>query len=189
MIDRPPGVSVYHAALRYDAAYAREGMQGQRFVTLVDGRPTGNAPGSPLSQLGIVMPTGKVSTPHVHDDVYVSVHLLDAGPQGVLTLWGDELEHEAWLHAGETLWIEPTVPHVAIYPRYVDLRFDDRDVVDAPTALALETRSTPDPTHDVRPLPDLWPFVGRRLADLDLVTHVELPPPLVAWATTRTEDR
>jgi uncharacterized RmlC-like cupin family protein len=146
-------------------AATREGMQGQTFAPVLDGRPTGNAPGSPLCQLRIEMRLGKVSTPHVHRSTHVYVHLLECGPQGVLTLWGDELEREEWLFAGQLLWLPPTVPHVAVYPRFHD----------APTAVALETRQTPDPTHDVIPLPDLWGTLTERLDELHLLTHVDVP--------------
>jgi uncharacterized RmlC-like cupin family protein len=143
----------------------RQGMQSQEFVAIVDGRPGGNAEGSPLCQLGILMRPGKVSTPHVHEKVHVYVRLEECGPQGVLTLFGDELEHEEWLFEGQTLWIPPTVPHVAVYPHFHD----------APTAIAIETRLTPDPFADVVPLDDLWETLAVRLDDLDLLTHVDAP--------------
>jgi uncharacterized RmlC-like cupin family protein len=140
-------------------------MQGQEFVPIVDGRPGGNASGSPLCQLGIIMRPGKVSTPHVHRDVHVYVRLEECGPQGVLTLYGDALEHEEWLFEGETLWIPPNVPHVAVYPHFHD----------APTAIAIETRTTPDPFADVVPRDDLWGILLIVLNDLGLLKLVDAP--------------
>lgn len=153
-----------------DDAAPRVGMQGQTFVPLVH---AGNAPGTSLCQLLITMATGRVSAPHVHDEVHVYVHLVRCGPQGVLTLYGDALESGAWLFTGQTLWIPPGVPHVAVYPRYqTPTAVDDADV---PPALALETRTTPSVTADVRPLPELWDVLLDRLTERQLLDHVDAP--------------
>jgi uncharacterized RmlC-like cupin family protein len=166
MSNRPP-VQAYRTVVadgvRTDQL--QRGMQGQEFVVIVDGRPGGNAEDSPLCQLGILMKPGKVSTPHVHYDVNVYVRLEECGHQGVLTLYGDALEHEEWLFEGQTLWIPPGVPHVAVYPRFHG----------APTAVAIETRTTPDPLADVVTLTALWPTLRDRLDGLGLLEHVEAP--------------
>lgn len=151
-------------------ARVHESMQGQSLVPLIDGTPTGNAPGSPLCQVTILMENGKVSTPHVHDEVHVYVRLLVCGPQGVLTLYGDDLKHEQWLFANQTLWIPPGVPHVAVYPWFHD----------ASTAVALETRTTPDWHADVRPLPTLWVQLRERLLELNLY-HQVIAPVAADW--------
>jgi uncharacterized RmlC-like cupin family protein len=143
-------------------------------VVVLDGRAGGNAAGSPLCQLGITMRPGKVSTPHVHERVHVYVRLEECGPQGVLTLWGTNLQHEVWLHAGGSLWIPPGEPHVAVYPRYDDVESVDAATY-ATTALAVETRTTPDPFEDVVPLPHLWGPLILRLIMRSLLDHVDLP--------------
>lgn len=143
-------------------AHLRESMQGQTVAPIVS---VDNAPESPLCQLAIVMELGKVSTVHVHDDVHVYVHVVECGPQGALTLYGDELEHEEWTFVGQTLWIPPKVPHVAVYPRFYD----------APTLVAIETRTTGDWRIDVRALPNLEPTLWRRLDELDLLSSVNTP--------------
>lgn len=179
-MNEPRGPRSYHdwsSAPAGSDGTAREGMQGQLFTRVVDGD---NAPGSPLCQVGIRMRPGKVSTPHTHREVHVYVHVRECGIQGVLTLWGDALENEEWSFAGDTLWIPPGVPHVAVYPTFRDTRFDGDDYVNAPTLHALETRTTPDPEHDVVPLPELWPVLGGRLTELRLLGQVDLPPQLVA---------
>jgi aldehyde dehydrogenase (NAD+) len=143
------------------ATRLRETTQGQTLAPIVS---VDDAPGSPLCQVAIVMELGKVSTVHVHDRVHVYVHVVECGPQGVLTLHGDELEGEEWTFAGQTLWIPPTVPHVAVYPRFHD----------APPVLAIETRTTPDWRADVRPLPTLGNLLWLRLDELRLLEHVDL---------------
>jgi uncharacterized RmlC-like cupin family protein len=143
-------------------------MQNQTFATILDGRDDANAAGSPLCQLAIYMAPGHVSTPHVHDRVHVYVRVEECGPQGALTLWGDQLKNEEWTFPGQTLWIPPGVPHVAVYPRFGP---SDDDI----TLVACETRTTSDPQDDVQPLPALWPVVVQRLEDVGLLDRVELP--------------
>jgi uncharacterized RmlC-like cupin family protein len=155
-----------HPTLHGSGVTRLDSMQGQDLVVILDGRPGGNAEGSPLCQLAVLMDLGKVSTPHVHDETDVYVRLEGCGPQGVLTLYGDRLQHEEWLFAGGTLWLPPGVPHVAIYPRFHD----------ASTAVAIETRTTPDPFGDVRALPALWGTLARNLDVLELYDHVDAPP-------------
>lgn len=149
------------------SATRRTGMQGQVFRPLVDAEV---APTSPLCQLVIAMTPGKVSTPHVHVETHVYVHVKECGPQGALTLYGDALEYDEWTFADQTLWIPPGIPHVAIYPYFYD----------APPLVALETRATPHVDHDVVPLPTLWSTLGQRIVELDMVSQVELPPELEA---------
>lgn len=159
------GTPTVYRARAGDATDLRAGMQGQEFNVLLDGRPGGNAEGSPLCQLGIVMRPGKVSTVHVHREVNVYVRLERCGPQGVLTLYGDRLEGEEWLFEDQTLWIPPDVPHVAVYPRFHD----------SPNAVAVETRTTPDPDADVVPLHHLRHVLEDRLDELDLARLLDLP--------------
>lgn len=155
--------------------FARPGMQNQAFATILDGRPGANAAGSPLCQLAIYMPPGHASTPHVHDRVHVYVRVEECGPQGALTLWGDQLENEEWTFADQTLWIPPGVPHVAVYPRFGPT---DDDV----TLTACETRTTSNPQEDVRPLPELWVPLVQRLDDIGLRDRVDVPvDALTAW--------
>lgn len=155
----------FHPTLHGSGVQRLDSTQGQELIVIIDGRPKGNAPGSPNCQVGILMDPGKVSTPHTHDEAHVYVRLEECGPQGVLTLYGEALEHEEWLFAGGTLWLPPGVPHVAVYPRYHD----------APTAVGIETRTTPDPFADVRPLPELWGSLARHLAVLGLLDQVDAP--------------
>jgi uncharacterized RmlC-like cupin family protein len=158
----------FHPTLHGSGVQRQDSMQGQDFVVIVDGRPGGNAPHSPCCQVAILMDPGKVSTPHVHNMTNVYIRLEECGPQGVLTLHGDRLQHEEWLFQGGTLWIPPGIPHVAVYPHFHDTM----------TAVAIETRTTPDPWGDVEPLPELWPAIGAQLEAMDLTRVVDLPPEL-----------
>ena len=135
-----------------DLSAPLDSAQGQSMVPVlwgveVDGQPP-NAPDSPCCAVKILMDpgkTGRVSNPHVHDEVHVYV-TLDPGSPPVCTLSGERLENVAWTRGGETLWIPPGVPHVAICP-----------VPDSPAvAVGTEFRTTPSYRHDVRPLPELW---------------------------------
>lgn len=172
--EAPPHPVAVHPTLRGSGVRRTDTAQGQDVVVVLDGRAGGNAVGSPLCQLGITMRPGKVSTPHVHETVHVYVRLEECGPQGVLTLWGTNLQHEVWLHAAGSLWIPPGEPHVAVYPRYDDLTTHDAAAFEVP-ALAVETRTTSDPFEDVVPLPHLWGPLVERLATRSLLNHVDLP--------------
>jgi quercetin dioxygenase-like cupin family protein len=149
--------------------------QGQDLTPIFWGGPDGNMPGSENCGVRIVMRPGKVSTPHVHHVTQVQV-TLDSGWYGVLTLYGDTLEHHRWVRPGGTLVIRPGVPHVALYPhRRPDN--DDRIVVEA---IATEIRNNPDWRADVEPLPDLW-FHAYRQADTLGLAHLFDFPPRKDW--------
>jgi len=162
-----------HPTLHGSGVERLDSAQGQDLIVIIDGRPGGNAPRSPLCQLGILMDPGKVSTPHVHDETHVYVRLEECGPQGVLTLYGDRLQHEEWLFAGGTLWLPPGVPHVAVYPRFEGESAGAHAT--RTTAVGIETRTTPDPLADVRPLPELWNALSYHLDVLGLREHVDAP--------------
>src|ERR1044072_5336326 len=78
----------------WDAAAqtARNGMQGQRFTTILSSE---NAPGTPACKVVITMAPGKVSNVHVHERTDIYVDVIEADGR-VLTLAGDNLEHEIW---------------------------------------------------------------------------------------------
>lgn len=140
------------------ASTAREGMQGQRFTTILSSE---NAPGTPNCKVTISMGPGKVSNVHVHHVTHVYVDVLECGPQGVLTLAGQALEYEIWTHARQTLWIPPGIPHVAVYPM-------PEDGSPSGDVFAMETRATSSATADVVPLDDMAGLLSRRLRDLGL---------------------
>lgn len=156
---------------------AEPSVQGQRFVVMLDGTVV---PGLPFCQVAIPMEPGKVTIPHIHDEIHVAVILASCDPTGVLTLYGDRFEHVRWLHAGQELYIPPGVKHMAIRPRtvttgrYVDHRAYQVD------AVAYETRGCADPRHDVRALPQDWPHVVRSLVDLGLGDLVTWPDDALA---------
>lgn len=100
-------VRAFHPDMSESAV--RKGMQGQGFIPVISDKD------SPLCQVKIVMEPGKVSTPHRHDVLHIFV-TLDVDSPPVLTLAGDRLERAVWLLPGGTLWIPPTIPHVAILP-------------------------------------------------------------------------
>lgn len=145
-----------------DAAQtAREGMQGQRFTTVLS---SDNAPGTPACKVIINMAAGKVSNVHTHEHTDIYVDVIEAGPYGVLTLAGQNLEHEIWTMARESLWIPPGVPHVAVYPR------DPSPALGSPQpeVFAVETRLTSSATADIVMLDDMGPLLTRRLTELNL---------------------
>jgi uncharacterized RmlC-like cupin family protein len=136
---------------------AREGMQGQRFTTVLSSE---NAPGTPDCKVLITMGEGKVSNVHVHLLTHVYVDVIECGPQGVLTLAGEKLEQEVWTLRRQTLWIPPGVPHVAVYPR--------NPVGSAPDVFAVETRTSSSAVADVVPLDDMGDLLVARLHQLGL---------------------
>lgn len=135
--------------------------QGQEVVPILH---QGNAPGSPLCQVAIMMDAGKMSRPHIHDHTHVYVRMEQCGEQGALTLSGEELQNEEWVYQGGTLWIPPGVAHIAIYPRVKG---------PSPVAIAAETRTNPDWQDDVRALPELWSIALAHVARLGL--DVDIP--------------
>jgi uncharacterized RmlC-like cupin family protein len=141
------------------AQSAREGMQGQTFMTVLSSQ---NAPGTPACKVIIQMDPGKVSNVHIHEHVDVYVDVLEADG-GVLTLAGERLEHEVWTHRSQSLWIPAGIPHVAVYPRRP-----------APQGrvFAMETRLTSSATADVIPLDDMAGLLATRLEALGLSGRV-----------------
>jgi uncharacterized RmlC-like cupin family protein len=153
-------VRAYHPDM--SASAVREGMQGQGFIPVIAGVD------APLCQVKIVMQPGKISTPHRHDVLHIFV-TLDVDSPPVLTLAGDDLEHAVWLLPGGTLWIPPSVPHVAILPRSLH----DQPIMRQ--AVATENRvatgggiSGIEPQDDVIPMPVLGKRVMTRIKALDL---------------------
>lgn len=154
-----PPVQAFHPDLH--SSQVRQGMQGQGFVTVIED------PESPLCQVKILMEPGKVSAPHRHDILHIFVTLdVDAPP--VLTLSGNDLESGTWLLPGGTLWIKPTVPHVAILPASLYGLALQRP------AVATENRVGPGndlgitAQDDVIPMPYLVPLVRQRIEELGL---------------------
>lgn len=160
--------TAFHPSLT-DGVQRRPSMQGQDVMPIVD-RDT--APGCPLCQLAILMDPGKVSTPHIHNDVFVYVYLAIAGPQGVLTLYGDNLEHHVWLFQGGTLVIPPGIPHVAVYPRR---RKDEELEEPSPVVVAIETRTTDHWTDDVVAIPELWATLYDKITPWAIEELIDFP--------------
>lgn len=147
------------------ARTAREGMQGQKFTTILSSE---NAPGTPACKVIITMAAGKVSNVHTHRDTDIYVDVIEAGPYGVLTLAGDRLEHEVWTMARESLWVPPGVPHVAVYPREPESFMGGPQ----PEVFAIETRLTSSATADVVPLDNMGELLTKRLQQLNLLSLV-----------------
>jgi uncharacterized RmlC-like cupin family protein len=64
----------------------------------------------------VYMPPGGVANAHMHKDTDIIVYVIEAGPKGAVTLWGDNLENMIVQHAGEQLYMPAGIPHVAINP-------------------------------------------------------------------------
>lgn len=152
-----------------DLSALRGSRQGQRLVPIVG---THNVPGLPFCQVEIVMEPGKVTKPHVHDEIHVAVKLEVCDDDGVLTLYGDHFERVKWLYRGETLHMPPGIKHMAIRPRRT---VEPVAAAAHNLAYACETRSTGDWRHDVRELPEDWPHVVNTLRGLDLLDRVTWP--------------
>lgn len=154
--------------------------QGQRSVVMLDGInvPPGQ-PRLPFSMVAIPMEPGKVTIPHIHDEIHVCVVLAQCDPGGVLTLHGDYFQHATWLYAGQALHIPPGLKHMAIRPRSKRLAVYGEDSqtgkLYAADALAYETRGTPDPLHDVRQLPEDWMNVVIKLDSMNLMDSITWP--------------
>lgn len=148
-----PKAYAFHSA----PTATQQGAQGQDFYPIYWGGPDGNVPDSDTCAVRITMKPGKVSIPHIHDRVQVTISL-ESGWFGVLTLWGDNLENRLWLRPGGFLTIRPGVPHVALYPTH---RPDTRERIHV-DAIAAEFRNTPDYRDDVRQLPHLWSAVRKQ---------------------------
>lgn len=73
--------------------------------------------------LGVVyMPPGNIDPPagianaHVHLETDIIVSLLEAGPEGAITLWGNQLQNVIVQYMGQHLYMPAGTPHVAINP-------------------------------------------------------------------------
>lgn len=124
-----------------------------------------------LSAGAVYMGPEHSSLAHSHPETDVIVLLLDSGPDGALTLFGDQLENEIWQQPLQVLWIPRGVKHAALNPS------SSRSVI------AAEFRSNPllggdnkrEPTLDrvvqarlqaLHPQIPLHPFAGYRDADI-----------------------
>lgn len=70
--------------------------QGHRLRPLVDGRPDGRTPGMGICLGGLDVPPAFIAAAHRHDHTDVIVLVLACGAEGALTLYGPQLEYEAW---------------------------------------------------------------------------------------------
>jgi uncharacterized RmlC-like cupin family protein len=67
--------------------------------------------------MGVVyMPPSGIANAHMHNDTDIIVFVLEAGPEGAITLWGENLENFIVQHVGQQLYMPAGVPHVAINP-------------------------------------------------------------------------
>lgn len=67
--------------------------------------------------MGVVyMPASGVANAHKHENTDIIVFVVEAGPEGAITLWGENLENVVVQHVGEQLYMPAGVPHVAINP-------------------------------------------------------------------------
>lgn len=145
----------------------RESMAGQRFVTVFDGE---NLPDGGRSKVLILMTPGKVSSVHLHKEAQVDIDVIEAGPQGVLTLAGDELEIAVWTSRYQSLTLPRKVPHVAIYP----LPDPDSNLSNdpGPDLLAIESRTNEVADADIVELPGFGPLLVQRLGEHGLLHRV-----------------
>lgn len=124
-----------------------------------------------LSAGAVYMRPGHSALAHSHRKTDVIVLLLDSGPDGALTLFGDQLENEIWQQPFQALWIPRGVKHAAINPSA------------STSVIAVEFRSNPllgddnerEPALDwvvqarlqeLHPQIPLHPFAGYRDADI-----------------------
>lgn len=149
----------------------RLGMQRQKFIKVIDGE---NLPGTKISKGLILMDVGWVSGVHEHRKTPVYIDVLECGPQGVLTLAGERLEHEIWTPRYESLYLPPGQPHVAIYPTPGPGELPD--FLTSPDLLALETRGNPMFDDDIHPRPGYDELLIQRLTELGLIGRVTLAP-------------
>lgn len=152
----------------------QSGMQGQTFVTVFDGE---TRPGANRSKLMILMTPGKVSNVHLHRDTEVDIDVIEAGPQGVLTLAGDELQHAVWTSRYQSLCLVRNQPHVAIYPLPEPDGNASGDL--GPYLLALETRMNPVADGDIVTLEGFGPLLVQRLAQHGVLHRVTPSPAML----------
>jgi uncharacterized RmlC-like cupin family protein len=67
--------------------------------------------------LGMVyMPPGGIANVHKHENTDIIVFVTEAGPNGAITLWGNNLENVIVQYIGQQLYMPAGIPHVAINP-------------------------------------------------------------------------
>jgi len=72
--------------------------------------------GAKISMGVVYMPPGGVANAHKHADTDIIVFVTEAGPDGAITLWGDNLENMIVQYQGQQLYMPAGIPHVAINP-------------------------------------------------------------------------
>ncbi|ANY07271.1 hypothetical protein [Pseudonocardia sp. HH130630-07] len=124
--------------------------QGHRTLRpVIDGRHDGTTPGMRVCAGYLEVAPQFLARAHHHPGTDVIVEVLEAGPQGAVTLFGDELQHEARQLAGELLPLPRTVPHTVFNPSMFD------------RVVAVEYRSSQSVDHDNEVLAHLQPEAVR----------------------------
>lgn len=130
----------------------------------------------------IVMKCGAMSAPHFHRRYQVNLVNTRSRSYGALTLAGHELEYAEWIRPGGFKIVVPDVPHVAIYPDsmpgWVRGAHDPDDDGDLHV---IETKGAARWQDDTYPRVDLHRQTVVRLAQMDLLSRVDLPEPLQVW--------
>lgn len=102
------------AAISFESVPPVLTPQGHRIRPLVDGRPDGNAPGISICAGGLDVPGGFIANAHRHPESDVIVLVYECGPEGALTLYGPNLEHEVVQFGGEVLPIQKGWCHTVV---------------------------------------------------------------------------
>lgn len=113
MNDTESRPEVTKAALPYDVTHIRppENSLSRQKLDYYVGISRETAPARHLAMNLVVVPPGASAEPHSHVGYETAIYLV----QGcVETLYGDKLQHQIVIEAGDFLFIPPDVPHQAI---------------------------------------------------------------------------
>jgi hypothetical protein len=136
--------------------------QGQRAQFLLTAE---TAPWTRMSVAVLNLVPGQFGVPHDHGDLTPVIRMEETSGMGVATLLGDNYEDLVWIRGGEWGSIGFR-KHLAIYPRLDDGMRPARGV---------EICNVAKPGMDVRPDPDSWPTIVRRVAELGWMDKVTWP--------------
>jgi uncharacterized RmlC-like cupin family protein len=94
-----------------DLANLKKTNHGLWVDELVNGNDDGNMPGAPFSVAYLVVPPGESLGTHRHDSSWAYILLWDAGEDGAITQYGEEMGEMVVHHPGQIVVVPPGLPH------------------------------------------------------------------------------
>lgn len=94
-----------------DPAKLKRSNHGLWLHELVNGSDEGNMPGSPVSLAYLALGPDEDLDTHLHEDSWAYIVVFDAGKEGAITQYGEEMDQFVVQHPGQVVVVPPGLPH------------------------------------------------------------------------------